>query len=177
MEGGKRDAIRFLTSSLIVLMSSIGIILTLGIYFLVSPSLGEMRETNTQVADVMMDVVSVTSEASNNINILEEAYETRRMSTIRALTSIRDILDGCECGGDKEALLDTVDYSISELNVSLTVSQKTLDPGLTQDILEWRAREESIINTFNLMFTGWTIITVMMFLSFIILSILPLVRI
>ncbi|MGC9057905.1 MAG: hypothetical protein ACP5H8_02380 [Candidatus Micrarchaeia archaeon] len=185
------DALKSLSSMIISFLSVVGIILTLIVYFIVSPSIASLKDNSKEIFSSvisMSDILYQNSKATNYaIESQKELLQSMKRSVNNTLIATRSVresalkiqsLTGYDLATESAKLKQSEDelaellaeVEAAESKMSSTYIAAPGDESMSTSLLK-AANEFSLsLSSLEVLFAGTTLILIILFLCMIILS-------
>ncbi len=183
----KLNAFKSLSSMIISLLSVVGIVFTIVVYYLVSPSLASLSDTSGHLLGSIITIAKATESNSEALYTYANAQSKTDdhllqsiNSTIVSLKSTREFIDELESTSGRDYSNYTLSLKDSEdqlrtlyIQISAYQSSKPKIQRLSDQVYEIQTYSSQIqlsVNALSTLFTGLTVILIIIFVSLIVLS-------
>lgn len=186
-------AFKSLSSMIISLISVVGIMFTLLVYSIVSPSISSLEQNSATLLSSMVKLSNAVSYNANELNTLSKTnyellsnMEHAVNNTYLAVKSSREFVVKMEKTTNKQFTNQTINLKqaedeLSELLIEIgdkkqSLSMQAVEPPFANNDLSMQMLKTSneltlSISSLDLMFKGMTVVLILLFLSMILLSI------
>ena len=181
------SAYKSLSSMIISLLSVVGIVLTIVLYYLVSPSFGAMGDTSGYLLSSMVSIAKATESNSEALyqyskyNAQTNEYLISMLnSTVSSLENTRNFISELDTKSTDDYSNYTLSLKQSEdqlklVSIKLAVqnSNRPQLVDLNEDVNKLQKYSSELkmsMNALNTLFSGLTVILILIFVSLIVLS-------
>ncbi len=181
------SAYKSLSSMIISLLSVVGIVLTIVLYYLVSPSFGAMGDTSGYLLSSMVSIAKATESNSEALyqysqyNAQTNEYLISMLnSTVSSLENTREFISELDAKSADDYSNYTLSLKQSEdqlklVSIKLAVQNSNRPPlvDLNEDVTKLQKYSSELkmsLGALNTLFTGMTVILILIFVSLIVLS-------